>query len=178
MQTRRYLVTSLLITVALAAQASTGPRQERSGAASLEWLAGSWYGMDGTTRVEEVWMRPAAGVMLGMHRDVDSAGLVWFEFLRIETRGGVTTYAAMPGGRPAVLFTMKEMTRTSVIFENPENDFPQRIIYRLGEDGMLHARIEGVKDGVVRSKEWVWGRNGERKKEEAKTKKEERREIP
>lgn len=136
--------------------AGSGPRQERSGVASLEWLAGMWTGMDGATKVEEFWMRPSAGVMLGVHRDVDSAGFVWFEYLRIETRGGAAVYAAMPGGRPAVLFPVKEIARNLVVFENVDNDFPQRIIYRLQDDGSLLARIEGMAEGAVRSKEWVW----------------------
>jgi hypothetical protein len=130
--------------------------QEKSSAASLEWLAGSWTGMDGSTKVEEYWMRPASGVMLGVHRDVDSAGFVWFEYLRIEMRAGGMVYAAMPGGRPAVQFALKEGGRNHVVFENLENDFPQRIIYRLNEDGSLLARIEGMQDGAVKGKEWVW----------------------
>ncbi len=144
--------------------AGSGPRQDRSGTASLEWLAGMWSGMDGATKVEEHWMRPAAGVMLGVHRDVDSAGFVWFEYLRIETRNGTTVYAAMPGGRPATIFPLKEIGRNSVVFENVENDFPQRIIYQLNDDGSLLARIEGMEAGVVKSKEWVW-KKGPRREE-------------
>ena len=34
-----------------------------------------------------------------------------------------------------------------VVFENPQHDFPQRIIYRLEKDGSLLARIEGVNQG-------------------------------
>ena len=136
--------------------ATSGPRQERAGAGSLEWLAGMWTGVDGNTKVEEFWMRPAGGVMLGVHRDLDSAGFVWFEYLRIETRGGSTAYAVMPGGRPAVVFPVKEITRNHVVFENLENDFPQRIIYHLNEDGSLLARIEGMEGGVVKAKEWLW----------------------
>ena len=144
--------------------ASSGARQERTGVASLEWLAGMWSGMDGGTKVEEVWMRPSAGVMLGVHRDVDSAGFVWFEYLRIETRGGTAVYAAMPGGRPAVLFPVKEITRNHVVFENVENDFPQRIIYHLNDDGSLLARIEGMEAGIVKSKEWIW-KKGQKREE-------------
>jgi hypothetical protein len=150
------LIMFLAPIMVMGALANSGPRQERSGAASLEWLAGMWSGMDGTTKVEEFWMRPAAGVMLGVHRDVDSAGFVWFEYLRIETRSGSTVYAAMPGGRPAVLFPLKEAVKNHVVFENVENDFPQRIIYHLNDDGSLLARIEGMEGGVVKAKEWVW----------------------
>lgn len=36
------------------------------------------------------------------------------------------------------------------LFENPEHDFPQRIIYRLEKDGSLFARIEGTINGKER----------------------------
>jgi hypothetical protein len=161
MRDLRWIIVVACVAVS-GAFAGAGPRQERSGAASLEWLAGMWTGMDGSTRVEEFWMRPAGGVMLGVHRDMDSAGFVWFEYLRIETRGGTTTYAAMPGGRPAVLFPLKETARNHVVFENLENDFPQRIIYHLHDDGSLLVKIEGMEAGVVKAKEWVWKKGPKR----------------
>jgi hypothetical protein len=36
------------------------------------------------------------------------------------------------------------------VFENPEHDFPRRIIYRLEPDGSLFARIEGMPKGKLR----------------------------
>lgn len=155
MRDLRVIIAAVLLAPA-AVFAGSGPRQDRSGTGSLEWLAGMWSGMDGTTKVEEFWMRPAGGVMLGVHRDIDSAGFVWFEYLRIEIHGGNMVYAAMPGGRPAVMFPMKELAKNAVTFENLENDFPQRIMYRLNEDGSLLARIEGMENGVVKAKEWTW----------------------
>jgi hypothetical protein len=165
MREARWIIVALCLAAA-GAFAGSGARQERGSATSPEWLAGMWTGMDGSTKVEEFWMRPASGVMLGIHRDVDSAGFVWFEYLRIETRGGTMVYAAMPGGRPAVLFPLKESARNHMVFENLENDFPQRIIYRLNEDGSLLARIEGMEGGIVKAKEWVWRKSVREKNEE------------
>ena len=41
------------------------------------------------------------------------------------------------------------------VFENPDNDFPQRIIYERTGD-TLHARIEGTVEGTARSVSWTW----------------------
>ena len=44
-------------------------------------------------------------------------------------------------------FRAKEITPSSVIFENPEHDFPQRMIYLSKPDGSLLGRIEGTNKG-------------------------------
>ena len=50
------------------------------------------------------------------------------------------------------------MSDRRVVFENPEHDFPQRILYWLDDDDMLHARIEGTEGGETHSMEWRYRR--------------------
>ena len=122
---------------------------------NLSWLAGHWFGQHRDVRMEELWLPPDGGVMLGLHRDVADSHRVSFEFLRITTEEGKLIYYASPGGRPPVPFRLKELAERWVVFENPENDYPQRIIY-LREGKQLHARIEGEVEGKLRSQSWVW----------------------
>jgi len=99
----------------------------------------------------------SGGMMLGMHRDVKSGAKTEFEFLRIEQQDGKLVYQAMPFGHPPTPFPMKTMAATRVVFENPQHDFPQRIIYwRKGEQ--LCARVEGTIGGKQESEEWCWTR--------------------
>jgi hypothetical protein len=42
------------------------------------------------------------------------------------------------------------------VFANPEHDYPQRIIYWRDGDDSLCARIEGQRDGQVRTSSWSW----------------------
>ena len=102
----------------------------------LSWLAGAWTGdVDGDV-TEEQWLAPKAGIMVGVNRSVYRSGKVSFEFMRIaETPKGIT-YFASPGGRPATGFVAKEISESSAIFENLDNDFPQRVIYRRKEYGI------------------------------------------
>jgi hypothetical protein len=53
---------------------------------------------------------------------------------------------------------MIELSGKKVVFENPQHDFPQRIIYWLEGDNALHAKIEGTYKGQAESEEWVWKR--------------------
>ena len=123
---------------------------------SLTWLAGAWTGVQGKVEMEEHWLAPKGNMMLGLHRDIVGERTVMFEYLRIEATLDAITYWASPKGRPATPFRLKESRENHVVFENPEHDFPQRIIYWLDKDGSLHARIEGLQGGKAASEEWTW----------------------
>ena len=122
---------------------------------SLKWLAGRWEGdVEGDT-TEEHWTEPKGGMLLGMNRSVYRSGKASFEFLRIaETPNGIT-YFASPSGKAATPFILKDASDGHVVFENKENDFPQRIIYRRQKNS-LTARIEGLIKGKEESMEWTW----------------------
>lgn len=115
----------------------------------LGWLSGGWRS-EGTPEIEEYWMSPKGGAMLGLSRTVAKGKLVGFEFLRIEAKGEGIDYVASPGGGPATRFRLLRATASEAVFENLTHDFPKRIIYRLQPDGSLLARIEG--DGTEREK--------------------------
>jgi len=122
-----------------------------------EWMAGSWTSQRDGVRMEEHWTRGDGGLMIGMHQDVAASGKISFEFLRIERRDGKLIYLAMPRARPETPFPLKSATADRIIFENPDHDFPQRIIY--WRDGArLCARIEGTIKGKAESEEWCWNR--------------------
>ena len=126
--------------------------------AELAWMAGSWSGVQDGVEMEEYWQAPKGTSMLGLHRDVKKGRTLSFEFQRIEATADGITYWASPEGRPATPFRLKELKGKHVVFENPEHDFPQRVIYWLDNDGALHAKIEGTEKGKNSSMEWTWRR--------------------
>jgi hypothetical protein len=135
----------------LAAFAGGAGAQEPAGVEQLGWLAGCWTSASaGERRVDEHWMKPLGGSMLGMSRTVVGTRTAEFEFLQIRRNGDAIVYIAKPSGQAEATFTLKTVTAGEVVFENPAHDFPQRIIYRLAAPGALHARIEGTRDGKTR----------------------------
>jgi Domain of unknown function (DUF6265) len=122
------------------------------------WMAGTWTGAAGGVDMMELWTPPAGGAMLGLHQDVRDERTVEFEFLRIEAGADGVTYWASPMGRPATPFRMSERSEKHVVFANPDHAYPTRILYWLSDDGLLHARIEGTRQGAPASEEWSWRR--------------------
>jgi hypothetical protein len=131
---------------------------EPADVSAVAWMAGSWQGSEGGVEMEEVWLAPKGGAMLGVHRDVKQGRMVSFEFLRIETDKEGLVYLSSPRGQPVTPFRLLQITKTRVVFSNPTHDFPQRILYWLADDGRLHARIEGSQGGKPASEEWSWSR--------------------
>jgi hypothetical protein len=89
--------------------------------------------------------------MLGMSRTIVSGKTREFEFIQIrQQENGDIFYVALPSGQNETWFKLVKMGEKEAVFENPEHDFPQRIIYRLENDGSLHARIEGMSKGQLK----------------------------
>jgi ketosteroid isomerase-like protein len=114
----------------------------------LDWMAGHWCTDSGGNSVEEVWLPPRGGVLVGLGRTHTTDRTVGFEFLRIATVEGVQNYIAQPGGRPATHFARTAGGEDWVRFENPEHDFPRRIEYRRDRD-RLYAEVAGPGNNGV-----------------------------
>lgn len=106
------------------------------------WLAGTWCGGEAGETIEESWLAPRGGELLGLSRTTREGQVVAFEFLRIAVVKGVPTYLAQPGGRAPTVFARSDGGEQWVRFENPAHDFPRRIEYRRTGD-TLHAEIAG-----------------------------------
>ena len=117
--------------------------------ASLRWLAGCWRSDDPfkDRHISEQWMMPLGGTMLGMGRTVSGGRTVDYEFLRIEEGAeGIMFYAQPNANKDETAFKLVRLTTREVTFENPDHDFPQRVIYRL-KGTHLTGRIEGNDNG-------------------------------
>ena len=126
--------------------------QEPATVAALSWLAGCWASVGGEAGSGEQWTVPAGKTMLGTSRTVRNTKTVAYEFLQIrQTEAGEIEYVAKPSGQAEAAFLLVRLSEREVVFENPDHDFPQRIMYRLRAEGNLEARIEGTVNGEVRT---------------------------
>jgi hypothetical protein len=107
------------------------------------WLAGAWVGEDAGDAVEEVWLPPEGGSMIGTGRTTHAGAMKSFELLRIERRDGALVYFAAPRGGPVTEFRATTATADAAVFENPAQPWPKKIAYRV-EGGSLRVRVEGA----------------------------------
>ena len=122
------------------------------------WLGGCWELSAGELMIEEHWMAVRGGAMLGMSRTVRGGQLAGYELLLLYQEESGWTYEAHPSGQPTASFRSSAITDTSIVFSNPDHDFPQTITYfRISSDSLL-ARIAGERGGQPRQVEFPYRR--------------------
>jgi len=162
----------LMMTIIVFVFTATAAAGENAGAESagadkatlsdLSWLTGYWMSDKRGALMEELWLRAADGVMIGLHRDAFGDGHTTFEYLRIMQTADGLVYYATPGGYDTTKFKLTKMGERDgvkeVVFENPEHDFPQLIRYSLSARGLM-AQVEGLEDDERVVQTWIWQRS-------------------
>lgn len=116
----------------------------------LSWISGCWQSenKEKNSSVSEFWTKVAGGTMFGIGRTVKAGKTVDYEFLRIVQDDKGIFYIAKPkANAEETPFKLVKLAGTEAVFENPEHDFPQRIIYRLEGGRNMFARVEGNNKG-------------------------------
>lgn len=146
------MFTNLILLLGLLAEVAQARLIDRAA-----FMQGCWERRSGNRVVEEQWMRPRGGTMMGMSRTVRGDTVVEYEFVRLFERKEALVYAAQPSGQPSAEFTSTQIADGAITFANPQHDFPQRVIYRLAGDS-LHARVEGTMNGRERGVDFRYAR--------------------
>jgi hypothetical protein len=142
----RNMMRLLTLAALLLSFSSTVMVQTKATTSQLAFMAGCWKFEAKGRLVEEHWMAPAGGSLMGISRTVVDGRIAEFEFMQIRDLGEGLTYIAKPSNQPEAKFVATSMAAGEVVFENPGHDFPQRIRYRRAGNA-LHARIEGRMNG-------------------------------
>ncbi len=96
--------------------------------------------------------------MIGVSRTTRDGRTTEYELVVLRPHHERLAYEAHPSGQPTATFLSRQVSEGSVVFENPEHDFPQRVGYeRRGADSLL-AWIEGSQNGRVRRIEFPYQR--------------------
>ncbi|GEM_PF-1171284 len=125
-------------------------QEKKNAVTDFAWLAGCWDGSSAGREYLEQWMKPSGQIMLGMSRSVINGKTREYEFVQIREQDGGIFYVAKPSGQAEASFKLVKNENHEAIFENPQHDFPQRIIYKLEKDGSLAAAIEGMSKGQLK----------------------------
>jgi hypothetical protein len=148
----------LVALAAVIASCSLTEGAQSATTADLGFMAGCWRLSANGRTIDEHWLPPAGGSLMGVSRTVANGKTVEYEFLQIRDLPEGLTYIARPSGQTEAQFKISSKTADEIVFENPTHDFPQRIRYkRVGAD-RLEARIEGTMNGKSRGIDFPYAR--------------------
>jgi hypothetical protein len=145
-----FLKLTLALIIATLLIQMPGRAEQKTSLDDLAWLAGCWENNRAGRTAEERWTKPKGGTMLGTGQTIKDGKTTEFEFMRIHEDKGEIYFTAKPSGQPEASFKLVSYADGKATFEDPQHDFPQRVIYGKQPDGSLLARIEGVMNGQKR----------------------------
>lgn len=126
--------------------------------AKAGWFLGEWGNTSKEGELTERWIKENDSVYHGeSYFVVGSRDTVFSEHVRLEDANGKLAYiVTVPGqnNEQPVRFEMTSSNESQVIFENPQHDFPNKIIYnKVGNDSLV-AEISGIKKGKPASEKF------------------------
>ena len=116
----------------------------------LDILVGKWEDVSKQNDQYEEWDMIGPNHLRGKGYVMVHSDTVFIEHLEIKEVDGVLTYEARVPSQnkgQSIQFQLKSQTEGSLVFENMNHDFPQRIIYSVASDTKLIAIIEGISEG-------------------------------
>ena len=128
--------------------AAAAPETPAKGsAAALGWLAGCWRAnvmRDGST-INEVWLAPQAGTMMGIGQTFVGARTLGWEAMRIYDAGESMKLWLRPGARPELTLDLVESTATVAGFSVTEGGSTTKLRYARTGDTALMATFRLIK---------------------------------
>jgi hypothetical protein len=127
----------------LAAAVAPAAQGKDTAASRAGFMVGCWE-ITGPRHARETWYKAADEFLMGQATTVAGGKVVEFEYTRVQSKDGVVTFTAQPGGTPPTVFTMDPKSGTDeAIFVNMAHDFPKRVVYKRTAPDALLAWIDG-----------------------------------
>jgi Domain of unknown function (DUF6265) len=121
-------------------------------------MAGCWRQSQAGQVIDEVWLGPAGGSLLGVNRSLEADTLRSWESMMIRAGVNGLVLEAGPSDRPAAAFMATSASDSSIQFENLTHDYPQVVSYiKRGRDSML-ATITGTVHDRQRTINYAYAR--------------------
>ncbi|MBL4754322.1 MAG: hypothetical protein JKY52_12110 [Flavobacteriales bacterium] len=113
----------------------------------LYWVVGEWKGRVQGGMMFESWEIAEDGSMEGNACTIARGDTIFSESMQIIDKDGDIFYMVkLADVKKTVAFKLVEISSKGCVFENPDHDFPNRIVYANTVGDMLLARIEGVRN--------------------------------
>lgn len=113
----------------------------------LSWFIGKWKGKDQNNDFYETWSKITDQLYKGESHTIYNTDTLFSETIRIEiVDKNIFYFANVSHNQTEIAFKLIDQSVNNAVFENPEHDYPNRIIYQLTNDTSLYARIEGIQN--------------------------------
>lgn len=153
----------IVFLILAAALASFVPVKPGKGVEQFKWLEGEWSAKVSRGSIVEEWKLTSDSTLEGQCKFVNTSGEEnVYEKLLFHYSGGRYSYNVTLLNRTdqkQVPFVITSFTAKGFVAENPEHDFPKRIIYDLLSKDSIHAFIDGGTSAPGKRSDFYYIRN-------------------
>ena len=120
----------------------------------IDWLIGTWENNSDKGNLLEIWKKENDSVYSGQSFYIKAKDTLHFETIQLKQISDSLLYRSSVKGQDndlALDFRLTSKTQNQFVFENPKNDYPTKIVYKLITRDSLVAIISGIQQGKASS---------------------------
>ena len=120
----------------------------------IDWLIGTWENNSDKGNLLEIWKKENDSVYSGQSFYIIAKDTLHFETIQLKQISDSLLYRSSVKGQDndlALDFKLTSKTQNQFVFENPKNDYPKKIVYKLITRDSLVAIISGIQQGKTSS---------------------------
>lgn len=120
----------------------------------IDWLIGTWENNSDKGNLLEIWKKENDSVYSGQSFYIKAKDTLHFETIQLKQISDSLLYRSSVKGQDndlALDFRLTSKTQNQFVFENPKNDYPKKIVYKLITRDSLVAIISGIQQGKASS---------------------------
>ena len=125
---------------------------------AMDWLLGSWENKSELGYLQENWTKINDSIYQGSTYFIKEKDTLHNEQITLEQKEGKVRYVPTVKGQnndQPVVFLLTSQTAKQFVFENPNHDYPKKIIYNMINSDSLVAVISGVQEGKASSESFA-----------------------
>jgi len=141
---------SIIILITILSIVSCNKSKEVSKIAGTDWLLGKWENKSDEGNLSETWMKVNDSVFQGEAYFIKEKDTLHSEKMQLKQEGENLLYISTIKGQnndEPITFVKNPEIEKQLVFENPKNNYPKKIVYKLISKDQLVIEISGIEQG-------------------------------
>lgn len=126
-----------------------------------DWLPGKWENKTAEGNLLEIWKKKNDSIYDGASYYIKGKDTLHFETIQLIQKGEnllyVSTIRGQNNDKPVTFIHISENEK-QLVFENPKNDYPKKIVYSLITKNNLGIEISGTQEGKPSLEQYKLGK--------------------
>ena len=153
--------TLLLLLIAFVSCNKSSSKSDKELILAAQGLLGNWELKTTDGILSESWVKVNDSTYNGSSLFLKGKDTIHHETIILQQLGENLTYKTRIKGQnndDPIIFLYKETTENEFVFENPNNDYPQKIKYTTATPNKLTAEISGLQSKKQHSEKYTLGK--------------------